>query len=378
MKAVLVTGAAGFIGQNLCATLEQDKEIEILRFDRKGTLDQLAAYLKKAEFVFHLAGINRPKNEAEFDEGNRGLTQELLDILAEDGKRTPVAMTSSIQAELDNAYGKSKKASEEALFGWSENSGNPAYVYRLPNVFGKWSKPDYNSVVATFCHNIANGLPIKINESATELELVYIDDVVKELVAAMNGSANPEADGYCYVKRKFKTSLQELADTIHSFVDARDKLVVPNLEGDFERFLYATFTSFYSPDNFGYELEMRYDDRGWLAEFIKSSQFGQIFISRTKPGITRGNHWHNTKIEKFLVIDGEAEIIFRRVDSEEVIKYQVSGKKLNVIDIPAGYTHSITNTGSNDLVTLFWADEIFNPEESDTYFLEAGDNKGRQ
>lgn len=378
MKAVLVTGAAGFIGKNLCATLEQDKEIEILRFDRKGTLNELAAYVKKAEFVFHLAGINRPKNEAEFDEGNRGLTQELLDILAEGGKRTPVAMTSSIQAELDNAYGKSKKASEEALFAWSENSGNPAYVYRLPNVFGKWSRPEYNSVVATFCHNIANGLPIKINESATELELVYIDDVVKELVAAMNGSANFEDDGYCYVKRKFKTSLQELAETIYSFVDARDQLVVPNLEGYFERFLYATFTSFYSPDNFGYELKMRYDERGWLAEFIKSSQFGQIFISRTKPGITRGNHWHNTKIEKFLVIDGEAEINFRRVNSEEVIKYQVSGKQLKVIDIPAGYTHSITNTGSNDLVTLFWADEIFNPEDSDTYFLEVGDSKGRQ
>lgn len=378
MKAVLVTGAAGFIGRNLCATLEQDKEIEILRFGRNGTSDELAAHLKRAEFVFHLAGINRPENEAEFDEGNRGLTQELLDIMAKEGKEIPIAMTSSIQAELDNAYGRSKKAAEEALSRWAENSGSPAYVYRLPNVFGKWSRPDYNSVVATFCHNIANGLPIKINDGSTELELVYIDDVVRELVSAMNGSANLEDDGYCYVKRNFRISLQGLADTINSFVDARDKLVVPNFEDVFKRFLFATFTSFYSPDNFGYDLKMRYDDRGWLAEFIKSNQFGQIFISRTKPGITRGNHWHNTKIEKFLVIAGEAEIKLRKVLPGEVIKYQVSGEKMKVIDIPAGYTHSITNTGSDDLITLFWADEIFNPEEADTYFLEIDDVKGRQ
>jgi len=370
MKAVLVTGAAGFIGKNLCAALEHEKEIEILRFDRKSTLEELTAYINKAEFVFHLAGINRPKNAEEYDKGNRGLTKELMDIMLQSGKKIPVVMTSSIQAELDNEYGKSKKASEEELFKWSQNGSNPAYVYRLPNVFGKWSKPNYNSVVATFCHNVANGLPIQINDRATELTLVYIDDVVSELVSAMNGSANLEDDGYCYVKREFKTTLQYLADTIYSFADARNKLVVPNFEGVFERFLFATFSSFYSQDNFGYELAMRYDDRGWLAEFIKSNQFGQIFISRTKPGITRGNHWHNTKIEKFLVIDGDAEISFRRIFSEEVIKYQVSGQQLNVIDIPAGYTHSITNTGNTDLITLFWADEIFNSEKTDTYFLE--------
>lgn len=370
MKAVLVTGAAGFIGKNLCVALEQDQDIEILRFTKESTAGELAAYVNKAEFVFHLAGINRPQNEEEFDKGNRGLTEELLDVIVQSGRRLPVAMTSSIQAELDNAYGKSKKAAEQALFKWSQATGNAAYVYRLPNVFGKWSKPNYNSVVATFCHNVAKGLPIQVNNPATELTLVYIDDLVIELIAAMNGSANIGGDGYGYVKRSFNTNLQSLADTIYSFANARSALVVPDFAGDLERFLFATFTSFYSPDGFGYELEMRHDDRGWLAEFIKSDHFGQIFVSRTKPGIARGNHWHNTKIEKFLVVDGEAEISFRRISSAEVIKYQVSGQQLKVIDIPAGYTHSIKNTGRSDLITLFWADEIFNPEKTDTFFLE--------
>lgn len=377
MKTVLVTGAGGFIGKNLCASLGQDEDIEILRFERDSTREELKEYLSRAEFVFHLAGINRPDNEAEFDVGNRGLTQDLAGILLESSRGTPVAMTSSIQAELDNSYGRSKKASEEALFTLSKTGGNPVYIYRLPNVFGKWSKPDYNSVVATFCHNIANGTPIRIDNASTELELVYIDDVVSELIAAMNGFASVEPDGFCYVKRNFKATLQELADNLYAFVDARDNLVVPNFGSYFTRSLFATFVSFYNQGNFGYELEMRSDDRGWLAEFIKSEQFGQIFVSRTRPGITRGNHWHNTKIEKFLVVEGEAEIDFQKVDSREVVKYQVSGKRLKVIDIPAGYTHSITNTGSGDLITLFWADEIYNPEKADTYFLEVDATSGQ-
>ncbi|NPV54618.1 MAG: capsular polysaccharide biosynthesis protein CapF [Firmicutes bacterium] len=370
MRTILVTGAAGFIGKNLCAALEQYKDTEILRYDLGNTPEELADFAARADFVFHLAGINRPQNPEEFDKGNRGFTVELLELLEKVGRRVPVAMTSSIQAALDNPYGMSKKAAEDAVFEWSRRTGVPVYVYRLPNVFGKWCRPNYNSVVATFCHNIARRLPIQINNPDTELTLVYIDDVVAELIAAMNGSAHIGDDGFCYVPRTFKVTLQQLADALYSFVESRSSLMMPNLEGDFERYLYATYVSYLPDDGFGYELEMKQDNRGWLVEFIKSNQFGQIFISRTKPGITRGNHWHNTKIEKFLVIEGEAIIRLRKIGCEKVIEYRVSGERLRVIDIPAGYTHSITNIGNSDVVTLFWADEIFHPERADTYYLE--------
>jgi len=370
MKAVLVTGDAGFIGKNLCATLEQRKDIEILRYDLGNTREELAEYASRADFVFHLAGVNRPQNVEDFDKGNRGFTEELLELLENSGKKVPVVITSSIQAVLDNPYGVSKKATEDAVFEWFRRTAIPVYIYRLPNVFGKWCRPNYNSVVATFCHNVAYGLPIQINNPATELALVYIDDVVAELIAAMDGLAHISDDGFSYVPRIFKVSLQQLADAIYSFAESRKNLIIPNFEGDFERFLYATYTSCLPEDGFGYDLEMKHDNRGWLAEFIKSRQFGQIFISRTKPGITRGNHWHHTKIEKFLVIEGEALIKFRKIGTDEVLKYKVSGEQLKVMDIPAGYTHSITNVGSTDVITLFWADEIFNPEKPDTYFSE--------
>lgn len=370
MKTVLITGAGGFISKNLCATLEQRKDIEILRYGRNNTREELADYTARADFVFHLAGVNRPRNVEEFDQGNRGFTEELLELLEISRKKVPVVITSSIQAVLENHYGVSKKAAEDAVFEWSRRNGTPVYVYRLPNVFGKWCRPNYNSVVATFCHNIAHGLPIQINNPATELTLIYIDDLVAELIAAMDGLAHIGDDGFCYVPRTFKVSLQQLADTIYSFAESRKNLVMPNFEGDFERFLYATYTSYLSEDGFGYELEMKHDNRGWLAEFIKSRQFGQIFISRTKPGITRGNHWHHTKNEKFLVVEGEAVIKFRKIGTDEVLEYKVTGEQLKVIDIPAGYTHSITNVGTTDVITLFWANEIFNPDKPDTYYLE--------
>lgn len=369
MKSVLVTGASGFIGKNLCATLEQDQGIELLKHKREDAPEHLRACLEKAEFVFHLAGVNRPRDESEYDEGNRGLTEALLEMMARDGRKASLVFASSTQAVLDNAYGRSKRAAEELVFSWAEETGNSAYVYRLPNVFGKWSRPNYNTVVATFCQNISRGLPIRIDDPAAELTLVYVDDVVAEFCAAMNGSPNIDADGFGRIGRSFEISLQELADKIHALAGIRSSLVVPQL-GDLERFLYATLTSFYDREMLGYDLEMRHDDRGWLAEFIKSGGFGQIFISRTRPGITRGNHWHHTKIEKFLVIEGEAEICFRKVDTEAVTRYTVSGKQLKVVDIPAGYTHSITNIGTTDLLTLFWADEIFDREHPDTFFLE--------
>lgn len=370
MKTVLVTGANGFIGRNLCAALEQRRDVEVLRYVRGNTPEQLAEYISRADFIFHLAGVNRPQNIAEYDTGNRGFTEEILKQIELSKKSIPLAITSSIQAALDNPYGVSKKAAEDAVLAWSRRNGLPVYIYRLPNVFGKWCRPNYNSVVATFCHNIARGLPIQINNPDTKLTLVYIDDVVAELIAALEGRAHVAEDGFGYVPRTFQISLQQLADTIYSFAGSRQNLVMPNLESDLERFLYATYTSYLPEDGFGYELEMKHDNRGWLAEFIKSRQFGQIFISRTKPGITRGNHWHHTKVEKFLVIEGEALISFRKIGADEVIKYKVSGEQLKVVDIPAGYTHSITNIGQKDVITLFWASEIFDPEKPDTYYLE--------
>lgn len=370
MKTILVTGAGGFIGKNLCATLEQHKDIEILRYDLGNTPEELAAFIARADFVFHLAGVNRPRHQEEFEKGNRDFTIRLLEMLENTGRAVPIAMTSSIQAVLDNPYGRSKKAAEDAVFEWSNRTGIPAYVYRLPNVFGKWCRPNYNSVVATFCHNIARGLPIQINNPATKLTLVYIDDVVAELIAAMNGMAHIGNDGFCHVPRTFTVTLQGLADILYSFAESRSNLMMPNFGDDLERYLYATYVSYLPEDGFSYLLEKKQDDRGWLAEFIKSKQFGQIFISRTKPGITRGNHWHHTKVEKFLVIEGEAVIRFRKIGADKVIEYRVSGDSPEVVDIPAGYTHSITNIGNSDVITIFWADEVFNPERADTYYLE--------
>jgi len=369
MKTVLVTGAAGFVGKNLCSQLKLNEEIELLCFDRDNTIDDLHVYLKKADFIFHLAGINRPKDEKEFDTGNRGLTEDILDFLSANNKKTPLLMTSSIQAELDNPYGKSKKAAEDAIFKFARLNDSNVYVYRLPNVFGKWCLPNYNSVVATFCHNISHNLPVVVNDTAAEINLVYIDEVISSFIKALDGEIKPIDDGYCYIPRSFKVTLQGLKDKIESFRDSRINLVMPSLEEDFTRFLYATYISYLSSDGFSYPLTTNVDDRGWLAEFIKSSQFGQIFVSKTKPGITRGNHWHHTKIEKFLVVDGNAEICFRKINSlEDVINYTVSGDKLTVVDIPVGYTHSIKNTGDKDLITIFWADEIFNKEKPDTYY----------
>lgn len=367
---ILVTGAHGFIGKNLIAELKNRGYKDIFEYDVDTDHKLLDEYCINSDFVYHIAGINRPKDQSEYMEGNFGFTSTLLDTLKKYNNACPVLISSSTQAEIDNHYGKSKKAAEKLLSDYGKETGARVFVYRLPNVFGKWCRPNYNSVVATWCHDIARGLPIQINNSGAELNLVYIDDVVDQFINALNGSAQIGADGFALVPRSFKIKLGQLADMLYSFKESRRSLVVPNFESDFERFLYATYISYLPHDDFGYSLEMKHDNRGWLAEFIKSKQFGQIFISRTKPGVTRGNHWHHTKIEKFLVIDGEAVIKFRKFNTDEVIEYNVSGEKLQVLDIPAGYTHSITNTGQTDVLTLFWADEIFNTDKPDTYYLE--------
>ena len=370
MKTVLITGSNGFIGKNLSATLELDKDVEIIRFDSNDDLASLDKLVERSDFIFHLAGINRPKSEAEFDSGNRELTEKILDSINKSKKKIPLLMTSSIQATLDNPYGKSKKAAEDAIIDWVDETDSIAYIYRLPNVFGKWSRPNYNSVVATFCNNIAKGLDITINDPSTVITLVYIDDVIADFISKMKSNVKQNVKNFLSIEPEFKIDLKSLAKKVYSFKNIKEDLIVPNFENDFDKFLYATYTSYLNSDDFGYGLEMKHDDRGWLAEFIKSQQFGQVFVSRTKPGISRGNHWHHTKIEKFLVVQGEAEIKLRNYDTEEVISYNVNDKVLKVVDMPAGYIHSITNTGKDDLITIFWSDEIFNKDKPDTYYLE--------
>lgn len=367
MKTVLVTGSDGFIGKNLIAQLALEDKTQVVTFTKSNTSTELSSAVLKADFIFHLAGVNRPKDESEFTSGNAGLTQEILDILMQNNKKTPLLLASSVQSALDNPYGVSKKSAEDAVLTYSKATGAATYIYRLPNVFGKWCKPNYNSVVATFCHNIARNLDITIKDAATKLTLVYIDDVVDGFVKTAVELPTLQPDDFCSIDRTFTITLGELSAKLYALRDSRDSLLMPALT-TFDRFLYATFTSYFETTEFGYSLVTKRDDRGWLAEFIKSESFGQTFISRTKPGISRGNHWHHTKIEKFLVVDGQAEIKFRKLNTSEVLTYKVDGNDLRVLDIPAGYVHSITNVGETDLLTLFWADEVFDPQKPDTHY----------
>jgi UDP-2-acetamido-2,6-beta-L-arabino-hexul-4-ose reductase len=369
MLNILVTGSSGFIGKNLCAQLELNDQINVLKFTKKSTLIDLKNHIKKADLIFHLAGVNRPVDKAEFTTGNLHLTQSIIKIIEKSDKKTPLVISSSIQAESNNDYGVSKKSAEDELINWSKTSGSQIYIYRLPNVFGKWSKPNYNSVVATFCNNIANNLPIKIDEPDKELSLVYIDDVITEFVKIINDELLTDKIFY-EIPRTFKFTLQELVDKINNFKTIPETLLVPNFSSAFDRFLYATYTSYLNTDKFSYNLDTISDERGWLAEFIKSKEFGQIFVSCTKPGFTRGNHWHHTKIEKFLVISGEGIIRLRQLESNDIISYKVSGKSLEVVDMPAGYVHSITNSSDRDMITIFWTDELFNSNKPDTNYQE--------
>ncbi|GAB6168252.1 capsular polysaccharide biosynthesis protein CapF [Clostridium carnis] len=375
MKKVLVTGAKGFIGKNLVSTLKLNNDIEVKTFDTEDNDKTLETYLKEVDFIFHLAGINRPKNDEEFTVGNVGLTQKIISKLESFNKNIPILITSSIQAELDNAYGISKKQAEESIIEYSKKNLAPVYIFRLPNVFGKWCRPNYNSVVATFCNNIANDIEITINDENKELELVYIDDVVKKFISTMEDYLEENKEDilkqyYYKISVSFKVTLGELARKIYDFKESRKTLMVPNLEDDFTKNLYSTYLSYIPVDKFSYPLKMNIDNRGSFTEFLKSSDRGQVSINISKPGITKGNHWHHTKNEKFLVVSGQGVIQFRRIDSEEIIEYKVSGEKLEVVDIPVGYTHNIINTGETDMVTVMWVNEIFNPEKPDTYFLE--------
>jgi UDP-2-acetamido-2,6-beta-L-arabino-hexul-4-ose reductase len=367
---VLVTGSNGFIGRNLCVTLENREGMEVLRFDVGQSLDDLKNLCGKADFVFHLAGVNRPEKVEEFRTGNLGLTEILLSILEEQKRLVPVVLSSSTQALLDNPYGRSKRQAEDRVFEWSRENRVPGIVYRFPNVFGKWCRPNYNSVVATWGHAIAHGEEIRIDDPQKTLTLVYIDHVVTELLKAMEGHPTLDADGFGTVPGCFRVTLADLAERLQAFHHSRETLLLPDSADLFDKCLYATYLSYLPETGLAYDLFMREDPRGSLAEFLKSPHCGQLFVSRTKPGITRGHHWHHTKVEKFLVVEGEAEIRLRRVGQAGVVSYAVSGQKWQVVDIPPGTTHSITNTGKSDLVTLFWANEILDLEKPDTFRLE--------
>jgi len=368
---ILITGANGFIGKNLCATLEQDNKYELFKASRQTTEAELAEYLKKCDFVFHLAGINRPKEEQEFFEGNADFTAQIMQDLekysSSNDKKVPVVFTSSIQAERDNPYGLSKKKGEEALCEYGKATGAPVYIYRLCNIYGKWSKPNYNTVVATFCYNIARNLPIQVNNPETDVTLCYIDDVVEEFLRAMEGKPTVE-NGHCIVPVIHSIKLSALAGTINDFKENRSNLAIADMSNQLEKNLYSTYLSFLPKDAFSYPLKMNVDNRGSFTEIIRTAERGQFSVNISKPGIIKGNHWHHSKNEKFLVVSGIGIIRFRKIGESDIIEYPVSGDKLEVVDIPTGYTHNIENLGDNDLVTFMWANECFNPKKPDTYF----------
>ncbi|MEG6612844.1 capsular polysaccharide biosynthesis protein CapF [Pseudoclostridium thermosuccinogenes] len=366
---ILVTGAKGFIGKNLVAELKNRKYMDVFEYDKDTDPSLLDEYCRKADFVFHLAGVNRPKEQSEFMEGNFGFTSILLDTLKKYHNNCPVMISSSIQAELNNPYGKSKKAGEDLLFEYGKETGTKVLVYRFPNVFGKWCRPNYNSAVATFCYNISHNLPITINDPNVVMRLVYIDDVVDELINALNGKEN-RVGNFCEVPIVHTIKLGEIADLLYSFKKSREERSIPDMSDAFTKKLYSTYLSYLPEDQFSYELKMNVDNRGSFTEFIKTPERGQVSVNISKPGITKGNHWHHTKNEKFLVVSGKGVIRFRKVDSDEIIEYYVSGDKLEVVDIPPGYTHNIENLGDTDMVTIMWANECFDPEKPDTYYLE--------
>ncbi len=362
---ILITGSTGFIGKNLISELKNKGYNNILKVEKNTTKRELELYCEKADFVFHFAGINRPKNEQEFTKGNVDFTKELLSMLKKHSNQSPILMTSSIQATKDNPYGLSKKKAETLLFKHSSKN----YIYRLPNVFGKWGKPNYNSVITTFCYNITRNKKIIINDPNVVLSLVYIDDVIEEFINALEGTPNKKGK-YCKVKTEYTITLKEIVDSLYDFKHSRKTCILPNLGDDFTKKLYSTYLSYLPKGNFAYKLKTNRDDRGSFTEFIKTTNHGQISINISKPNITKGNHWHHTKIEKFLVIQGKGLVQLRKLNTKKIIEYFVNAQEMKVIEIPPGYTHNLINLGLEDMITIIWANELFNQEKPDTYFLE--------
>ena len=367
---ILITGARGFMGKNLRSALtgRYGDAHRLMLLDMPHTEEELLAAAAEADFVFHLAGVNRPTDPADFQKGNADFTRQLLTLLKERGKRPPVLLSSSIQAALENPYGQSKLSAEQAVADYGRETGSAVYLYRLPNVFGKWSRPNYNSAVATFCHNVARGLPITVNDPSVALRLVYIDDVVEEFLRTMEGQPCREGE-WCVVQPVHEVNLGHMAELIQSFPALRDSLTAPDQSDPLVKKLYATYLSFLPPEDFSRPTVTHADQRGSFTELLHMGSRGQVSLNVSKPHITKGDHWHQTKHEKFIVLQGEGVIRFRKVGDSTVIAYKVSGENLTVVDIPTGYTHSIENTGDTDMLTLMWANEVFDPAHPDTLRL---------
>lgn len=377
---ILVTGAQGFVGKNLCAQLNNIKEgkarnyapltiSEVFEYDINSTEEELEQYCKECDFVFNLAGVNRPQNQEEFMKGNFGFASVLLDTLKKYGNNCPVMISSSIQAELDNPYGESKRAGENLMFAYSKETGAKVLVYRFPNLFGKWCRPNYNSVVATFCNNIANDLPIQVNDPNVLLSLCYIDDVVDELINSLLGKENKNGE-FCEVKTVHRVKLGEIVDLLNEFKEQPKTLVIPNIpDNSFAKKLYSTYLSYLPKEKVAFPLKMNVDDRGSFTEMLKTLNNGQVSINISKPGITKGQHWHHTKWEFFIVVAGKGLIQQRKIDTNEVIEFEVSGDKIEAVHMLPGYTHNIINLSQNEnLVTVMWANESFDPNRPDTFF----------
>lgn len=363
---ILVTGARGFIGKNLIANLMQQKQYQIFECSRDTKAELIIEYCKKADFIFHLAGVNRSKCKYDFMNTNLGFTEILLKTLKKYNNNCSIVFSSSVQAEINNLYGKSKKAAEDVLLEYAKITKNHVYIYRLPNVFGKWSRPDYNSVVATFCHNIANDIEINIDDRSTSLNLAYIDDVVKEMMLPLEKIPKVQG-GFCNIPVVYTVSLEQLAKCIKSFKNTRKNISIPNMSDNFIKKLYSTYLSYLPTNNFSYPLIMHEDNRGNFTEILRSPKRGQVSVNISKPGIIKGNHWHNTKNEKFIVLSGNALIRLRELYSTNIIEYHLNERSIEVIDIPPGYVHSIINEGEKDLVTLIWCNECFDINDQDTY-----------
>ena len=384
---ILITGAQGFVGRNLASQLKNirdgkagnyavsGKELSIFEYDLNSSPEELDDYCRKADFVFNLAGVNRPKDPTEFMQGNFGFASTLLSMLRKHGNTCPVMISSSIQAALDNPYGESKRAGEQLLFDYARETGAKVLVYRFPNLFGKWCRPNYNSVVATFCHNIAHDLPITVNDPSIEIHLAYIDDVVDELIAALSGREHREGD-YCYIPGSHRVTLGKIAELLHEFRRMPETLALPDTtNGGFEKKLYSTYLSYLPTDRFAYNLKMNCDQRGSFTEIIRTADRGQVSVNISKPGITKGEHWHHTKNEKFVVVHGHGLIQLRKVGTDKngnaypVVGYEVSGENIRVVEMIPGYTHNIINlSDTEELVTVMWANESFDPKKPDTYF----------
>ena len=381
---ILVTGAKGFVGQNLCRTLETIRDgknrthpqlqiAEIMEYDLDTSPELLADYCAKADFVFHLAGVNRPKDSAEFMTGNFGFSSVLLDTLRSCGNTCPVMLSSSIQATLEGRYngdyGRSKRAGEDLFFQYAEQTGARVLVYRFPNLFGKWCRPNYNSVVATFCHNIAHDLPIQVNDPAIELELLYIDDLVEEMLLALEGREH-RLDRFCYVPTTHRVTLGQIASLLDSFRAQPQTLQMPAIASNsFEKKLYSTYLSYLPKEKVAFPLKMNTDDRGSFTELLKTADHGQFSVNISKPGITKGQHWHHSKWEFFIVVAGQGMIQMRKIGSDEVLEFYVSGEKIEAIHMLPGYTHNIINLSKTDnLVTVMWANEAFDPQHPDTFY----------